>query len=400
MADSPPPRSVVTGHPEGPYPIGVTTMQLNDTARSDPDEPAPRRLQTEVWYPAGVECRFAPKNLFSEFLGRGAIDGSIAAADAPGAIGGYRDGLTIEELDRTWPNAAVRDARPRAPAAGAKWPLVVFSHGSGAFRASYIYLTEFLASHGFVVMACDHTGNARYTQVDGKVITPGGQRSEHEQARDDRPKDLLFLIDEMERMALGAGDSRFAGRVDTSNVAAVGMSFGGFATAAALESLDARIKAAVLQCPWFAVEELATASRANTRTPVLLMTGREDTVLGEGGARKCDSYFASHQGHKCLVELARGGHVSFTSCELYNAEYGNGIGSACASLTSPGETYTPTPIVKQHEIINAYALAFLDAHLRPSSTTAAASAAYIGANHYPEEIRHATGGAPPPVAPL
>ena len=43
---------------------------------------------------------------------------------------------------------------------------------------------------------------------------------------------------------------------------------------------------------------------------------------------------------------------------------------------------------------------FLSPLLPAVSTSAAASAAYIGANHYPEEIRHATGGAPPPVAPL
>ena len=32
---------------------------------------------------------------------------------------------------------------------------MLFSHGSGAFRASYIYWTEYLASHGFCVVACD-----------------------------------------------------------------------------------------------------------------------------------------------------------------------------------------------------------------------------------------------------
>jgi hypothetical protein len=59
----------------------------------------------------------------------------------------------------------VRDARPCGRCA-APWPLVLFSHGSGAFRASYVYWTEFLASHGFVVAACDHLGSARYSQVD------------------------------------------------------------------------------------------------------------------------------------------------------------------------------------------------------------------------------------------
>ena len=125
-------------------------------------------------------------------------------------------------------------------------------------------------------------------------------------------------------------DSRFAGRVDCENVAVTGMSFGGFTSAAALELEDPRIQAAVLMCPAMGFDtppiDLSVPTRKNKHSPILLMTGREDTVLGAGGMAKCASYFAVHEGPKCLVELIRGGHVSFTSCELYNAEYGNGIG--------------------------------------------------------------------------
>ena len=194
----------VTGLPVGPYPVGVTTMQLNDMSRQDP-ESGPRSLQTEIWYPATEEARTLPPNRFSEFLGRGAIPGSIEAAEEKDAIGGYREGLTIKELDETWPNAAVRDARMRDPStdSAAGWPLVIFSHGSGAYRASYIFWTEFLASQGFVVMACDHPGSARYTQVNGRVIKPGGPRSERGQMEADRPKDLLFLLDSMSKLANG-----------------------------------------------------------------------------------------------------------------------------------------------------------------------------------------------------
>ena len=72
-------------------------------------------------------------------------------------MGGYRKGIKIAELDESWHNVAVRDARLRdadAPAEG--WPLIVFSHGSGGMRNGYVFLTEMLASHGYIVMAADH----------------------------------------------------------------------------------------------------------------------------------------------------------------------------------------------------------------------------------------------------
>ena len=182
--------------------MGVTTMQLDDLSRQDP-ESGPRSLQTEIWYPASDEAKELPKNRFSDFLGRGVIPGSIEAAEEQDAIGGYRKDLTIKELDETWPNQAVRDARIRHPDTEMGWPLVIFSHGSGAYRASYIFFTEFLASQGFVVMACDHPGSARYTQISGRVIKQGGPRSERSQMEADRPKDVMFLLDAMSKLAQG-----------------------------------------------------------------------------------------------------------------------------------------------------------------------------------------------------
>ena len=387
------PMSTVTGMPPGPFEVGVTTMQFDDHSRKDAGSIGqPRRLQTEIWYPASSDAASAPRNLYSEYLGRGAILGSIAAAEEDDAIGGYREGLTIKELDQTWPNQAVRDARP-CGACKRPWPLVIFSHGSGAFRASYIYWTEFLASHGFCVMACDHAGSARYTQISGEVVKPGGARSKKAQMEADRPADMLFLVDCMERLAGGA-DSRFAGRVDTSRVALTGMSFGGFSTAAAMEARDPRVKAAIMKCPSIGSSgggNLAT-QRKDLATPAMVMLGKEDTVIGEGGNEAGREYVRRHEGPACLLELVRGGHVSFTSCELYNPAYGNGIGES-KSLSAPGTTYTPLDIVEQHRIVNSYGLAFLNAHLRADYAGESGSAAsageynahYLEANHFGED---------------
>jgi len=358
-------------------------LQLDDHRRQDPEGGA-RSLQTEIWYPATDESVDMPRNRYSDFLGRGTIAGSIEAAEAADAIGGYRPGLTIAELDETWPNEAARDARVREPpssAGMAGWPVVVFSHGSGAFRASYIFFTEYLASQGYVVVACDHPGSARYTQVNGRVVKPGGARSERQRMEAERPEDIVFLIDALARMAQGA-DSRFTGRVDTSRVAVTGMSFGGWTAAAVLEKRDPRIRAAVLQCPsLMSAGGRLPEERGNRQTPVMLMLGTEDTVIGELGNALGRRYVETHEGPSCLVEIKAAGHVSFTSCELYNSEYGNGIGTS-KSLTKPGSTYTPLPPAEQHAIINSYALAFLDTHLRGGEPK------YLQENHFGDKILH------------
>ena len=51
--------SRVTGLPPGPFPVGVTTLQLDDLTREDP-ESGPRSLQTETgcWFIAFFLCQF------------------------------------------------------------------------------------------------------------------------------------------------------------------------------------------------------------------------------------------------------------------------------------------------------------------------------------------------------
>jgi len=225
------------------------------------------------------------------------------------------------------------------------------------------------------------------------VVKPGGARSARAQMEADRPADMLFLVDCMEALAGGA-DSRFARRVDTDRVALTGMSFGGFSTAAALEARDPRVKAAVMMCPSISMSGGGTlhTSRKEVSTPVMVMLGKEDTVIGEAGNAAGREYVQTHQGPAFLAEIVRGGHVSFTSCELYNPAYGNGIGES-KSLTSPGAAYTPLDIVAQHRIINSYGLAFLNAHLRADYAGEAGLAAsaeeynanYLAANRFGQD---------------
>jgi predicted dienelactone hydrolase len=393
----------IYGLPPGPYSVGVTTTQFTDVHRVDPgDKTRKRGLQTEIWYPCHHH-ELSGRNKFSDFVGlKGILDRKEkkrAMSLANMAFGGYRDGLNLEELDNSvWINRAIRDAKPVSADDSSstlpQFPLIVFSHGSGAYRASYIYWCEYLASHGYVVAACDHPGSARFTVVDGRAIVPdnGSQRSKRSSMEYERPLDINTVIDGMQH--LSQTDSRFQGTVDCQNVGVTGMSFGGYTIAAYLELHDPRVKAAIIQCPSIATsgtQRLAT-DRVNTNTPVMVMLGQEDTVIGERGNQAGRDYVDHHRnGDSYLLEIVRGGHVSFTSCDIYDENYGNGIGATkeCPSLSQPGMTYKPLDITDQHKMINSYGLAFLNAYLKDQEV----DKRYLQENHFEEsgELIYRTG---------
>ncbi len=102
--------------------------------------------------------------------------------------------------------------------------LVVISHGFGSDRTDFIYLAEYLASHGFAVAVVEHPGSdTRNLQTFVR-----GATKEVVEADEfiNRPKDISFLLDELER--LNQTNSPFQGRFNLQKVGAIGHSFGGY----------------------------------------------------------------------------------------------------------------------------------------------------------------------------
>lgn len=149
----------VTGlpRPTGRLPVGTVTFVVEDVGRDDPYAPdgGPRRLPVQVWYPAQAPGPPAPW-----------ID-----ADA---VGAFSANVT------TWlglPPFALRHLRlvetnaseAITPSVGPH-PVVVYSHGWGGFRSIQSDLAEDLASHGYVVVAPDHTYGALATRFPGGEV--------------------------------------------------------------------------------------------------------------------------------------------------------------------------------------------------------------------------------------
>ena len=256
--------------PGGPHAVGVTSFTLVDDSRDDALFGAPgraREIYVQVWYPAespkdGSMPR--PRSLWQELHRPPVLD----------VLFGYLGGMKTH----SYPGLAPSPERERYPA-------IVFSPSAGGIAEQNTLLMEHLASHGYIAFGVTHPHFGAFTtyadgsgvQIHGKVTQATSQQgavdldeimaraergaSPLERARvrleyfdrgtllndfmDIWVRDLELLLD-----AITMPDARsrlpaaVAGRVDTSRVGFLGMSYGGGAVTA-LCKRDARCRAAV-----------------------------------------------------------------------------------------------------------------------------------------------------------
>jgi len=340
----------------GPFPVGVTTTVFVDSTRTDNFTKKPRTLVTEIWYPATDEARRTPKNKYSDFIPGGVtpeIDQLIKQS--------YK--MSVAEIDKIYWNEAHRNVAVRK----GRYPLVVFSHGNGGSRNQNTFWCDYLASHGYIIVSADHTGNARWTIIDGKPVVFQG--SERANSAKDRPLDTSFLLDQMIRWDKGA-DKRFAGRIDTDHAAITGMSFGSY-TAHWASDQDARFKAVIAMSG-------APASHTNLTVPSLRMLGTEDRTIGVAGNAAIRDNHAKHTGPSFLLELKNGGHFSFTDMFKINKHFGDGVGEGKRRDTN--EPFEFTSMDATYKMINSYSVAFLGYYLKGEKEYAG----FLSENHWPE----------------
>jgi predicted dienelactone hydrolase len=177
----------------GDYKVGVQTLQLVNPNQVDIINEAvyDRPITVEVWYPAIIGDGEEEMTTYTSQLGRA-------------------DQNNVEDF--TFAGRALRDASPDS--ASAPYPLVIVSHGYPGSRYMMTYLTENLASKGYVVVAIDHTDS---TFADaGSFFSTLYNRS----------LDQVFVLNEMAR--LSAEDGFLNGLVNADNTAIIGYSMGGY----------------------------------------------------------------------------------------------------------------------------------------------------------------------------
>lgn len=298
----------------GPYPVGVTRIELRDDARG-------RTLLTEVWYPADESARDAAPSPAAEYL--------------PEGLGFLADGATIELT-------AVREA-PIAP--GGPFPLIAFSHGSGGIRFQNTFQVEHLASHGYVVIAPDHEGNT-FFDASGEI----------EQLRVERPLDVQYVLNAFSGFT-GDPASRFADWIDTDLPYGVtGHSFGAF-TSFAVASMDARIGAALPMA-------LAGPVSSSYSAATFLMLATQDKTIGLDANQAIRDAYAVLPGPRWLAEYVDAGHYSFSFACDTGLGIGDGDGCGTGTRLEDDSPVTFVDYKRVYRSVNTWSAALFGRYLR------------------------------------
>jgi predicted dienelactone hydrolase len=215
--------------PSGPLAVGTISLALQFPERQEDYGPRPgvgtRRIMVQVWYPAAA-VEDPPVDPWTEDL------------DIVGPAMSRRLGYPGFFLSHTRYTAA-QSVKSAPPLAGT-FPLVLYSHGYGGFRTIAVNQMEALASHGYVVMAADHTfGAAAVRFPDGAVATldPEALPREGTVAEDVYKEravtlattfalDLAGIVDALEEGSAGPFAS-MADHVDLGRIGVMGHMVGG-----------------------------------------------------------------------------------------------------------------------------------------------------------------------------
>jgi predicted dienelactone hydrolase len=274
--------------PRGEFKVGVRTLDFVNKNQVDVlkskggiDPTYDRPIKVEVWYPANLPEGTKESVVYDEVMG--------TSNDPKRPL-----------IPFTFAGRSSRDATPMA--SNGAFPLIIVSHGYVGSRFLLTYLTENLASKGYVVVAIDHT-ESTFRDANGFQSTLLN-----------RSKDVLFVLNHIADLGKTNSKNFLSGLVDANNTALIGYSMGGYGVlnvagagysdaavklfgsisggSKAIEvrtannesyksSMDSRIKAVVAFAPWGMERGVWDAEgMKGLKTPTFFVAGSQDDISG------------------------------------------------------------------------------------------------------------------------
>jgi predicted dienelactone hydrolase len=319
----------------GPHPVGHTTFVLVDAARN-------RSLRVEAWYPADESARVAAT-----------AGTALEDLEPPGPSHDV-----LASLVAAAPNGCTRkhlSSAADAPPIAGSLPLLAFSHCLGCARFDAAFVAERLASHGFAVIAPDHTGDTLWDVAMGQNVMLG---SDFLQVR---VADIRAVLDAALDPASTAIPASLRGHFDASRVGMLGHSFGALTTGLTLQ-LDNRPRAGLaLAAP---MDAFPPTMIATIKQPIMFLLAAEDHSIGEAGNGSIRYNFMQATAPARLVEVANAGHWSFTDICALTSAFVPGCGMSTSQQKGHlGDAFTYIDNDAARSLAASYAVAFFTSEL-------------------------------------
>lgn len=205
-----------------------------------------------------------------------------------------------------------------------KWPLLIFSHGFGGCAKQSIFLTEYLADQGYIVIAPDHADARCREHFGGGKLQGlrGGTKDWPEKplrnpeawtdtTEADRKDDVIFALESM------LDDRQYKKYIDTDRMGLIGHSMGGYTVlgiAGGWKSWkDDRFKAVLALSPYLS-PYLRNRGLKAINVPVMYQGGTKDDPITPVLKRRGGAYDLTNA-PKYFLEFKNAGHFSFTELE-------------------------------------------------------------------------------------
>lgn len=302
----------------GPWP--VSSFVLEDRP-GIPGTITKRKLHLEIWFPGTIGAEKRPNATRYSYSCTAHLPANQAAKIPPCPPSDpHPSSPTCCEpqqfFNRTWKGLPLDTTH-------GPYPVIVFIHGTAAFREYFHHVAEHWSSRGFVVAAVDYPGITLADEIrklELKLVP-----------KTDQVGDTKLLIAELRSLQ----DERLAflrGHIDMGQLGITGHSAGGFATGdLSRDGVPAKVFIPMAgkgtTKPPSNSGSGSGSGQASAAFSSLVLGGQNDTIVGGDQA----AFFKSSPTPKRHLGVANAGHETYSDmCWLAPAQGGlSGVGASC-----------------------------------------------------------------------